>query len=131
MFKKYLAWCAGLSLVFSTVAFALDDVVVPNDQFLFALWQFVGGVKGLAGMALIAAVVQIVMMFFKTSLASFAGKYRLLIVLGLTVVASMVGLMSQGVSFTAALVNGATLSAIQVFAHQVYKQFIEKSAETA
>ena len=70
-------------------------------------------------------------MFFKTPLASFAGKYRLLIVLGLTVAASVVGLMSQGVTFFAALVNGATLSALQVFAHQVYKQFIEKKDETA
>ena len=129
MLKKYLTWCAGLSLVFSAVAYATDaDVTVGNDQFLMSLWQFIGGAKGMSGMALVAAVVQIVMMFFKTSLANFAGKYRLLIVLGLTLFGSVVGLMSQGVSLAAALVNGATLSAAQVFAHQLYKQFIEKSA---
>ena len=128
MLKKYLAWCAGLSVIFGAVAYANDaEVIVGNDQFLMSLWQFIGGSKGMSGMALVAAIVQIVMMFFKTSLASFAGKHRLLIVMGLTVVGSIVGLMSQGMSFTAALVNGATLSGMQVFAHQLYKQFIEKT----
>ena len=128
MVKKYLTWCAGLSLFFTSVALATEaDVTVGTDQFLMSLWQFVGGAKGMSGMALVAAVVQVVMLFFKTSLANFAGKYRLLIVLGLTLVGSIVGLMTQGVSLAAALVNGATLSAAQVFAHQLYKQFVEKS----
>lgn len=120
-----------MALLASILAFGDDQAVVPADQFMVAFWQFLGGFKGLSGMAAVAAVVQIVMLFFKSTLSGFAGKYRLLIVTGLTVVASVVGLMGQGMTLTAALLNGATLTAVQVFAHQLWKQFVEKKEEVA
>lgn len=113
----------------ATLAFADDTVVIPADQFMLSLFQFIGGVKGLGGLAMIAAVVQLLMLFFKSTLANFAGRYRLMIVAALTVAASIVGLMSQGMTLTAALINGATLTAVQVLAHQIWKQFVVKKEE--
>lgn len=107
-----------------------DDAIptVPTDQFLAQLWVFVGQSKGATTMAVVAGVLQLTMLFFKTSLSNFAGKYRLLILLFLTVAATITGLMSQGMTLAAALVNGATLAAVQVFIHQIYKQFFVKKA---
>ncbi len=131
MLKKITALSGLMLLSLVSVAFAQDIVPISTDEFLMKLWQFVGGVKGMQGLVLAAAAVQTVMLFFRSPLSTFAGKYRLLIVLGLSVIASIVGLMSQGLGLVAALVHGTTLAAGQVLAHQVYKQFIIKADEVS
>ena len=113
----------------SVVAFA-DVVTVPTDEFITAFWQFVGQLHGASVLVVVAGVVQLLMKFFSTSLANFAGKYRLLVILSLTLVGSVIGLMSQGMTLSAALLNGATLTAFQVLINQIYKQFIQKGSET-
>ena len=82
--------------------------------------------KGAGAMAIAAAVVQTIMRFFKTPLASFAGKWRLFIVACLSLVATVLSGMAAGASFWACLVSGATLTAFQVLMNQIYKQFVEK-----
>ena len=124
---SYIAILAGLML--TTKAFADDVVTVPTEQFIGAAFQFLGGLAGLKGMALVLAVVQLAMLFFRSPLASFAGKHRLLIVLSLTLLTSVVTLVSQGLPLMAALMHGTSLSALQVLGHQLWKQFVEKSDE--
>ena len=131
MLKKIATLSAFALLSFVGVAYAQEIVPISTDEFLIKLWQFIGGVKGMQGLVLAAAAVQTIMLFFRSPLSTFAGKYRLLIVLGLSVIASIVGLMSQGLGLVAALVHGTTLAAGQVLAHQVYKQFIIKADEVS
>lgn len=129
--KRLVPSFVAVSLFVSIAALAEELVQVPTEQFLGSLWQFIGGVGAMKGLALVAGVVQILMLFFRTSLSNFAGKYRLLIVLALTLVASVVTLMSQGLPLMAALMHGTTLGSLQVLGHQLWKQFVEKKDESA
>lgn len=115
----------AIATVWWRVAFAAD-APIPDSDFWTALLTFLGGVKGMTVMGIAVAVTQILMLFFSTSLSDFAGAYKLVIVTGLTVVATLLGNLVTGNSLVQALLNGATLAAIQVFIHQIYVQFIQK-----
>lgn len=99
---------------------------LPMDEFLKSLFEIIGGMKGAGVLAIVAMVVQLLMLLLKTSLGSFAGKYQLLTVSLLTLIGGFVGLVSTGSSVAAALVNASTLAGLQVFIHQIYVQFIKK-----
>lgn len=118
--------CSFLSLL----AFG-QDVTQPleTEAFLGLLLQGLGGLKGASTLAIVAFVVQTVMHLFRTPLANFAGKWKLVIVVSLSLVGTVLGLMVQGMGFLPALFNGATLAAVQVLVNQVIKQFSEKPAE--
>jgi uncharacterized membrane protein len=119
-----------LGVLAAGVVYAQDaSQPVDTDVFVQALFTFLGGTKGMSVLAIVAGAVQLLMMFFRTSLASFTGKWSLLIVAVLSVVASVLALMSQGMTFLAALLNGATLTAVQVLGYQIYNQFVKKADE--
>lgn len=99
---------------------------LPIQDFVMSLVESIGGFKGASSLAIAAAVVQLVMKFFRTSLASFAGKYKLVIVYLLSVVSGVMSMKLAGVDLFAAFLHSNTLAAIQVFGNQVYKQFIVK-----
>lgn len=101
---------------------------VPVGDLLPAVLQFIGGLKGASALAITAGVIQLALLVFKTSLTNFAGKYKLLIVLGLSVAGALVGAMAGGMSVGAALVSGSVIAAAQVFIHQIVKQFFTKEA---
>lgn len=105
---------------------ALVSQEVPNEEVLSALLALVGGVKGASGLAIVALSVQLLMKFFGSSLANFAGKYKLLIVSVLSLGGAVVASMVQGSSLVNALVNGSVLTAVQVLGSQVYIQFFKK-----
>lgn len=129
--KRYVfsGLAVGGVFLMTRLGFANELPPVPLDDFVQSLLKFMGEIKGATTMAIIAGVVQLLMLFFRTSLSNFAGKWKLLIVSGLTVAATVVGLMSQGMTLLAALVNGATLAAVQVFVHQLWKQINESKAQ--
>ena len=117
-------------LLMSAMAMADDPAaIIPNDQFFTAMFAMLGGVKGASVLTVVTLAIQLLLKFFQTSLASFAGKYRLLIVLVLSLVGSVVGLMAAGASFPAAVMSGATIAAFQVLFNQIFKQFVTKAAE--
>jgi hypothetical protein len=68
-------------------------------------------------------VLQAIMLFFRTPLANFAGKWRFLIVAGTSLVAGTVALIATGTPVLAALAHANTLAATQVFFHQLVTQF--------
>lgn len=119
-----------LLLVCSTAfaqAASLPVTDIATNDAVGQLLQSLGGLKGASGLAIAAAITQAVVLFFRTPLANFAGKYRLLIVLGLNIGLGVLTLMTQGgLSVGAALLHSMTLSAFSVFGHQVYKQLTEK-----
>jgi len=131
---KFLVTIFALAF-FSAFAFgqATPPVEVPTADFLAFLFQSLGGVKGMSTLAIVGVVVQILIMFLKTPIASsifvkLGGFWKLALVLTLTLVGGVLGLMSaSGLSLGAALVHSTTLSAFMVLANEVYKHFTEKA----
>lgn len=105
---------------------ALVSQEVPNEEVLSALLALVGGIKGGSALVIVGLSVQLLMKFFGSALAGFAGKYKLLIVSVLSLGGAVVAAMLQGSSIVTALVNGSVLAAVQVLGSQIYKQFFKK-----
>lgn len=112
-------------LILPALAFAQASLPVdlPTDQALAEFLKSLGGLKGAGALAITTVVVQMVMLFFRTPLANFAGKYRLLIVAGLSLVVGFIILVATGVDWKLALLHANTVGALQVFGHQLVNQF--------
>lgn len=113
--------------LFSLIAFCADatDPLATGD-FFTQLWQLIGQGKGASGLGLAVAITQGFMLFFRTEMANFTGKWKLTIVLGLSMAVGIMTLRTSGASWSAALFNSATLAAVQVFGHQLMKQLSKK-----
>ena len=96
---------------------------LETSQALEAFMQSLGGLKGATALGISFAVVQAIMLFFRTPLAAFAGKWRLVIVTGLSLVVGTLGLALSGLPVGAALLHSQTFAALQVFINQIFKQF--------
>lgn len=101
---------------------------VTTADFLQSLLQALGSLKGATTLGFVVVGVQVLLKFFESPLANWAGKWRLTVVFFLTVPATALALKLQGLSWLVALLSGPVLAAVQVFAHQVYAQFTEKPA---
>lgn len=97
-------------------------IVPPTADEVTKFLALLAGIGGLKGAALAVLVIQGLMLFFRTSLADFAGKWKLAVVSGLSFLAAFVGILATGVPWQNALFNGAVLAAFQVFANQIWKQ---------
>lgn len=97
--------------------------------FMEQLLNSIGGFSGLGVMGMVATGVQLLMLLSKTKLSKFAGKYRLLIVYGLTMISGVLSLVAfEGLDIATAILHSNTLASIQVFGHQVVKQ-VKKPSE--
>ncbi|OFZ54987.1 MAG: hypothetical protein A2428_03175 [Bdellovibrionales bacterium RIFOXYC1_FULL_54_43] len=116
------------SFLFSLIAFAVDVTdPLSTVDFFTQLIALLGGVKGATGLGIAIFAVQILMMFFRTEMANFAGKWKLTIVLGLSLMFGIMASINAGTTWFAAIFNSVTITAIQVFANQLYKQLTEKN----
>ncbi len=123
---------AFLILVFAWPVYALAQAAsLPADlttqEALSQLLTTIGGLKGATVLGITALVLQAILYVFRTPLASFAGKWRLLIVAGLSLVSGTVALVASGMPVLQALGDANTLAALQVLAHQTIKQFTKES----
>lgn len=103
----------------------------PHIDFIKLLITSIGGLKGASNLAIVAVVIQLLLKLidlpaFGKIFSNFSAAGKLLLVSGLTMVLGPISLILEGVPLGAALVHSATLSALTVFVHQVYKHFIEK-----
>jgi hypothetical protein len=108
-----------------------DQVAPPSTEDISAFLSAIGGAKGAGTMAIIALIVQGLLLMFRSTIGKFAGIYQLLIVNGLTLLAGVIGLKMTGMDWGSALLHSQTLATFQVFAHQVWKQFGKLPADTA
>lgn len=110
-----------------------DDPASDLDTaaFLNALGKSIGSVKGASALLLVVIISQLLMLFFRTPLGSFAGKWKLLIIYGMSLLGGVVALKVSvdGIGWLAALLHANTLGALQVLAHQAKKQFWNKKDE--
>jgi hypothetical protein len=142
------------ALTFSTVPFALaqDPPVTPviqptdtisDDAFVQSTADAIkqigevtrkeGATKVTVVLTCILVISQLLIQLTKTNVfgrifskVDHAGK--LAIVSCLTVLTTLVPLLQQGVSFSAALVSGGVLTAIMVAGHQVYLAFVNRKS---
>jgi len=104
---------------------------LDTGVFLKALIKSIGSFAGGTALMIAALATQLLLLLFRTQLATFAGKWRLLIVYVLSLVSGVLALKVSvdGMEWLAALLHSNTLAAAQVLVHQVKKQFWDKSAE--
>lgn len=93
---------------------------MSTEAWLIEILKAVASVKGMSTAAIAVLVVQILMKFFETPLSQFAGKWKLLAVSGLTVVASVLSGLAMELPLSAALGQAPVLAAVQVFVHQIW-----------
>lgn len=118
-----------LTSIFMDTAFAqaVGDVLVePSSSEIMAFLAALGGLKGAGSLAIAAAAVQGVMLLLRSKLGDFAGKFRILIVVFLSLVSGVIALKLNGVDIGAALVHSSSMASFQVFLNQLYKQFFVK-----
>ena len=123
MFKYAVALFFLLFPVAAIAQAASLPVDLSTQDALGQLLSSLGGVKGASALGIIAVVLQAIMLFFRTPLANFAGKWRFLIVAGTSLIAGTVALIATGTPVLAALAHANTLAATQVFFHQLVTQF--------
>ncbi len=122
------------ALLVMTIPFALfaQEVPAPISD-IDAVQQILAVLttKGLSGLALVAAVVQVLMIALRSNyvIAKFGdlkGSTRITALLALTMVGGIVTLMMQGMTIIPAILHSTTIAAFQVLANQVYKQYFVK-----
>lgn len=126
--RKALPMFLPILILLLPVIARADDVTTPLSDVAFfqTLIQLMGGVKGASVGAIVVSVVQLAMTFFRTPMGNFAGKWKLILVTGLSVVAAVGGALITGQTLLQALLQGATLAALQVFANETVKHFSEE-----
>lgn len=109
----------------SAALFAGSEVVEPTiDEWI----QFLASLKGITGfttLGLAAAWVQASLFIFRSRFLPLDGKKKLMIVQVLSIIAGVIGLRLQNFDWASAFLHANTLGALQVFAHQIYKQFTD------
>lgn len=101
---------------------------VATETWLLQVLNFASTVKGMSALALAAGVTQLLMVGFKTPLASFAGKFRLIAVATFSAVSLVLASMAMGLDLGAAIGQAPVLTSLQVLLHQIWKQFFLKEA---
>lgn len=133
--KRVMLAFLSMPLLFSFSAWAQEaatQVIVPVAEKMTEvanpLLQSLNGQQGVTSMAVIAVLVQALMLLINSRFGSLAGKYRLSIMYALNAICGITALKLQGVDTFTALTHSNTMAAYQVMANQAYKQFFKKES---
>jgi hypothetical protein len=133
--KKYAIAFLSIPLLYSFTSWA-QEVAAPIvsqgieqvAQVANPLLQSMNGSSGVTSMAVVALIVQALMLFINSKYGSLAGKYRFTIMSALTALGGIAALKLQGVDTFTAMTHSTTMATYQVFMNQAYKQFFKKQA---
>lgn len=116
-----------IALIMFVSCFAFgQEIPAPTPEDWARFLEALGGLSGLQGLGIAALVVQGLMLLLKSQFGKYAGKYQLVAVMGLSLVSGSIALKMTGLDWASVIVHSSTLGAVQVFLHQIYKQFLEK-----
>jgi hypothetical protein len=117
-------------ILFPVLAIAqeLPPDFASNNEALAGLLAMLGGIGALKGLGIVVFIVQALMLVVRAPMSAFLGKWKLVVLSLLTTVGAWLVLKQQGMPLLESLLHGSVLSAVQVFAHQLFKQFTEKQA---
>lgn len=114
-----------LALFVPAVALA-QAASMPVDldwsQSLNLIMQAIGGMKGAGALGIAMGVTQIIMRLVQSPLGNYAGKYKLLVYTGVSMVAGVLALKLTGIDWIGALTNSAVITAVGTFVHQIILQ---------
>ena len=96
---------------------------VNDAQALDYLLRGLGGSSGAGAMGIAVLITQVLLFLARSPLADLAGRWKLAIVTGVSLVATVVAGKVAGQTWAAALLSGPVVTAAQVFAHQLFAQF--------
>lgn len=128
IFTRYLFFLVVISLAsFSAIAQEVAALPLPYEDFFAYLFKNIGGFKGASSMAVGLLVAQMLVKLFETKVGNLIGKWKMTAIGLLTLIIGVIGMaLTTDVSIVTALFSSANLVLLQGFAHQTYKQFIEK-----
>jgi hypothetical protein len=106
----------------------MDLTTLPTESWLYAIFSFLSSAKGLTAMGVAVGLTQLVMMYLRTPLANFSGRWRLSLVALFTVFHVVLTGLAAGLPLQGALAQAPVLTAVQVLLNQVWKQFFEKES---
>lgn len=112
-----LVLCFFLMIASATV---LAELVEPTPEEWGAILVSVTSGQ-LSVLAIVAAVIQVVMLLLRTKLGEHAGKLRIVLVSLMSVVGGVLALKVKGMEWGSALVHSSVLAAAQVFMYDLYK----------
>jgi len=123
---------APLAVIAQQIPAIVSSPEITDENFFQALMQSLNGFKGASAMAIAAIITQLIVALLKAPIAhelfnNLLGKYRLLIVSGVSIIAGVLSLKVAGVDWLAALSHSFTLTSFQVFGNQVVKQVKKES----
>lgn len=107
----------------------MPEVIVPvvTDPTIVPV---VVAVPTMSILAVAVGITQLIMLFVNSKYGDIAGKWKLLIVSGVSLVSAFLGQLAIDVVWYVALTSGVVITALQVFVHQIYAQ-LNKTKETA
>lgn len=126
---KPIFWLLLSVILSPVVTFALMASPSPSEPTIDEWVHFLMGLKGLSGfgaLGIAAAVVQGSIFLFRSHWIPLEGKKKLMLVQALTIVSGVIALRTQSFDWFSSFIHANTLGAVQVFLHQVYKQFTDK-----
>lgn len=118
IFVSFIAILVGIMLGQSVFAQGINDSI-PTSQEYLQLFASLQGIGGLKAAGIIALVVQAAMLLVRQFVK---GKYKLLIVAALTLVASAISAYMVGGSFGSVMANSVVLTSVQVLINQILTQ---------
>lgn len=113
--------------IITTILAALDPsnvvTATPDQQALDHLLQGLGGAAGAGALGIAVLITQVLMFLARSPLADLAGKWKLAIVTGVSLLATVIAGKVAGQTWMAALLSGPVVAAAQVFFHQIFDNF--------
>jgi hypothetical protein len=110
------------AMLYAFAALASDGNADPLKSIIDPLSK----VNGFKLLAILAAIVQSIILVLKFLFEKISGLYRLLFMQFLTLVLGVTILRMQGLSWAEALLHSQTTATFQIYFHQLIKQFLKK-----
>jgi len=110
----------------SNFAYA-DDISqpLPTTSFFTQLLVFLKSLSGTTVLAGVGGLVQLTIVFFRTSFGDFAGAWKLTVIFSLAVVYAVAANLLRGLPVLDALLDGTTVTAVSVLVNEVLKHFTQ------
>lgn len=99
----------------------------PTSNDLVEFLKHASSLHGAGALAISAAVIQGLMLAAREWLTGDKGKYLMVVLMGLSLVAAVINGLISGLSIGTVFVSAGVLTLLQTFGFQVYSQFIKKA----
>jgi hypothetical protein len=123
-------WFEAFALAQNATPLPLPIEIPPvTESDIKAFLAALGGAETIGTMGIIAIIVQALILFAKSTIGKFAGKWQLTLVMVLTFIGGILGLKMNGMDWGSVLIHSSTITAAQVLFYQLYKQFVANKNE--